>query len=407
MPLVTLSKAEFLCSTFEPPWIVLKEILESYRWPDPVGQNRESALVRIRILSKTVIVWPFSEDDWQILAQFINPSLDWTPDSLLRAFEFLEQAKDPEFRLRLSIGASTRIGRPTPECPTALSPSVLYAILCDRGLPVDPDSTLLDMYLTLYFSMNPSGEPGFVPGIATATRQTETTCTLEPLSSLDPTDCVAYGAPGGLYEIYTFDEIETGLKQYRRLSLPSGRDLTPTDVKTLKSLSPPSLLQTITDLENILSAQFDKCLQFKQLYLNSNSETKSKIRETLLRIHELSMTMRGWDGSGRLPIVETQGPNDVQITLAFLKLDHCLEDSDARVVTSLPLMRHERAGWRMASVPEGGLTIADRLQLVKTGDSANSCVRISSNWLASSAWYYMYLLDLDVSYSISDLVSIT
>ena len=56
--------------------------------------------------------------------------------------------------------------------------------------------------------------------------------------------------------------------------------------------------------------------------------------------------------------------------------------------------------------PDEGLTIKDRINIVRGGEEGNtmnSCIRMSSNKFCSSAYYYMVLIGFRMPFSISEV----
>jgi hypothetical protein len=104
--------------------------------------------------------------------------------------------------------------------------------------------------------------------------------------------------------------------------------------------------------------------------------------------------MRGWEGEGPYPIhtclVRSQGTIDILVSEKLSDIDRFTEEHEhiASLILDLPLLLYREEF--IASVDESeGFTIRDRLDIVKMGEndsSYNSCIRLSSNWLAASVY---------------------
>ena len=159
----------------------------------------------------------------------------------------------------------------------------------------------------------------------------------------------------------------------------------------------------------------DNLVKAKELYIsytNGDDDTKSEIRNIFSKLLNLAMFMRGWRGNEPMPIeiaiVEKADEAAVEkrVTEGIAELDTlCTTDIGGKVY-DLPLLQY-RGGEFMASVLDSeGQTIRDRLTIVKQGETAptqNSCIRLSSNWLAASVYRYMEILRLPTPFQIDKL----
>ena len=133
---------------------------------------------------------------------------------------------------------------------------------------------------------------------------------------------------------------------------------------------------------------------------------------------------------------ETQGQVFLNVTCAIRAFEdqiHNLRPSLRDQFSSLPLVRviTTRQGcipdpngprglgssatksglsFQASSQIEHGLSILERVEIVKTGDSSSgsySCIRLSSNWLAASAWYYLLAIGQKAPFEIERLSQIS
>ena len=79
------------------------------------------------------------------------------------------------------------------------------------------------------------------------------------------------------------------------------------------------------------------------------------------------------------------------------------------MILGLPLL-HYRGEYIAASEHSMGLTITDRIRIVREGDSSNnvnSCIRLTSNWFATTAHRYMQVVGMPQPFNIEHLRSIS
>ena len=69
-------------------------------------------------------------------------------------------------------------------------------------------------------------------------------------------------------------------------------------------------------------------------------------------------------------------------------------------------MRYRNNIYSTATDVDDGKTIGERLKIVKSGISVSSCIRLTSNWFASTIYRYMTLLEIDPKFNIADLRNI-
>lgn len=159
-------------------------------------------------------------------------------------------------------------------------------------------------------------------------------------------------------------------------------------------------------------------------YKTGDSELKAKIHEFLTTLLHVSYYMRGWKvGNNHNPPIkrddtgfteDLQGQVYLNSTNAIAEFEAALLKlpTDVRTLCrSLPLMRPTHRDGHTTFIPtenrEQGITIIDRLGIVKGGKSDYSCIRLSSNFFAGSAYYYMRSCGFDAPFTIGDLSTIS
>lgn len=150
---------------------------------------------------------------------------------------------------------------------------------------------------------------------------------------------------------------------------------------------------------------------FINRYNKSEFQEKKEIEKVLLDVLHCGMYMRNWDGIGDFPLesqktnfgIEEQINVDHRVTQSLLKLE-----KTNSFVLNLPLMEYNRSSNVFVTVNDKneGLTIRDRLNIVKKGeteDGVTSCIRLSSNKLCATAYYYMILIGFHLPFNISEV----
>lgn len=128
------------------------------------------------------------------------------------------------------------------------------------------------------------------------------------------------------------------------------------------------------------------------------------------------MYMRGWEGEGfqypldeRLPINQDEIDQRVGVALIKFQTYNDMIPSNLQV-DSLPLYLYEKGNYVTFKSNKDGKTIGERVSLIAEGnttDEIRSCIRVSSNWIVSSSYYYLQLLHHPPSFSIERLYPIS
>lgn len=254
-------------------------------------------------------------------------------------------------------------------------------------------------------------KPRFYSGKATYTSQIETLYTLEPLDDLSHSDCLSYGQEGSGFTVYTFEELTKCFDMYKNLCLPSSTltpvELTSFDVLSLIDVCSKSTstfasdcLKCVREIQSFFWNRFERTQILSQFVSTCSQDELTQVQACLTKLYDLSMSMR---------TTQTSDTFDCDITLNFIEFEKAIElaKHSGKMILNLPLLRFETTKWKIGTRKDEGLTILDRLTIVKQGQTEDSCVRISSNWLASTAWYYMFLIGMPVPIRIQDLETLT
>jgi len=181
------------------------------------------------------------------------------------------------------------------------------------------------------------------------------------------------------------------------------------------------LIEVMNQVEKLNVANSRQALQLGQFYKRGDEKTKASISDCLTGLLHMSYYMRGWkiNGKKNLPIhkddttfpSDQQGQVDLNVTNEIKNFDRCVGDlaDDIKVLfRRLPLIGAKSRASEVVFSPsisnDQGITIIDRLNIVKTGTSTYSCIRMSSNWLCASAYYYMLACGMAPPFDIKILV---
>jgi hypothetical protein len=196
--------------------------------------------------------------------------------------------------------------------------------------------------------------------------------------------------------------ISNQLKQRRPRELPSD---------TLQSYT--TLSNTIRNVESKAEDIIARTRLMRRYYDDLSSIDKVIVKSTLEKVKELALLMRGWDGvSTELPI-RSVPPTDYSATtvrvspILFQYVESWKTCPQAVLHTlNLPLVVLTQEQFRINVDPSKGLTIRDRLEIVKAGHNGtngNSCIRMSSNNLLYSVAFYMKAIGANPGYEAGDV----
>lgn len=146
-----------------------------------------------------------------------------------------------------------------------------------------------------------------------------------------------------------------------------------------------------------------------------SSTYKSQVVKNLEALIDAGMYMRTWDGppnpypmDGR--VVRDQNKVDELTSAALIHLNDLNESLPHNLrIYRLPLYLYDRGNFIVSNSDAEKRTIGERVELVSMGDTASeieSCIRMSSNWLIGSGYFYLQLLDHRPDFNIEDMHTI-
>lgn len=294
------------------------------------------------------------------------------------------------------------------------------------------DAELYNDLCELYFLDN--FYPGRWPGVVNV----ETPISCDRVADLQPSQLLSYGPRTGPLVAITYEELANFFRASGTFVVPFRNTelFSQQSIQRLKKIcqsdytsdrSAARLQQAITDVEERMWNLNERATSLTHYYNQLSPETQRAIRRALRQLLQLGLTMRGWLGTtedleraeveGQLPIsiaqVEERDKPRVEqkVTEEHLVLDDYIRGlgNVGTFLLDLPLLKYQRDFH--ASMDESeGLTIKQRLELVRQGDmttNMNSCIRMSSNWICASAYFYMQRVGLRPPFDIARLREIS
>jgi hypothetical protein len=242
-------------------------------------------------------------------------------------------------------------------------------------------------------------------------------------------DCVVtYGIRAGKRQVFTYEELADHFKTNKNFFHPlSKTTLTDRAIRKLKTLANDSyqletgrdarsrLLSSITLVEIF---QNDKAIKIQEFYdFYEITAQKELVQQLLHRFFRYSMALRGWLGNNEkypLEIAPVDNPYDVEVFASeciteFESYIEKLKKEQNYDFTCLPLLLYRNGSFIISDDKENGLTIGDRMNLVKEADEnkLEACIRRSSNWFTSCAYRYMQLIGVNPPFDINEMREIS
>lgn len=175
------------------------------------------------------------------------------------------------------------------------------------------------------------------------------------------------------------------------------------------------LRNAISEVEIYLSNTDNKSREFLNAYKKCSMKEKVMVKECLTRLLDMAMFMRGWKGpphpytvSGSIVTPREQIQVDINVTQSMAQFQQsCYELEDiGHMIITMPIVKYRDGKYYPSSSDRDGFTIGQRLEIVKDGRKSTnmaSCIRMSSNWFASSAYKYLTLIGYKPNFDIQNL----
>lgn len=257
----------------------------------------------------------------------------------------------------------------------------------------------------------------FYLGIRPGLKSTVTPIDLDSISEISPAELLSYGqlAEGAtplqpvtiseLIQLFTNNQNFTNPfhpnSVFSSLAISKLKLLlaSPRGAESMDSRN--ELLEIIRMIEASTRNLDQPTKQLIAVYRNASPDTKSEIIRALNQLVHAGMYMRGWQGPGyEYPVTSAPTPLDREAEVAVnVTQTLAAYESSCRslgrigiALNALPLVLCRDGQYQVSTSVRDGLTIGDRITIVKGGDSSaniGSCIRLSSNWICSSAHKYI------------------
>lgn len=237
-----------------------------------------------------------------------------------------------------------------------------------------------------------------------------------PALQLEKNNVLTYGIrQENNFIILSIDEIISHFKNYRRLVdfVQPEEQINENAMKKLTSLCKlysnqenfMTLLEVIDNIKNNKVEENNITEEFKNKYLFASDQVDKILEE----IFFLAMYIRGWKINDNLdyPLKaddclsyiehEKRIEDNVRNSIRRINqiIDKVADKSISKLIRQLPLMKYnlkDKIFYPSVNRDEG-LTIFERIKIInETTDNVYACLKLSSNHLAASAYYYLELL---------------
>ena len=276
----------------------------------------------------------------------------------------------------------------------------------------------------------------FYAGIPQTPTNTQTPVALTEVSDLPSQDAVAYGNAELGYAVMAWQELQQWLDASHQASWPAGKGTVEIDACALDQLERMAkdrhwypLVQSVRAVKEDASDERKAVHVFVLAYREASLAEQQSVDTVLWAWLYFGMAMRGWKAEPPASVVGL-AKTALYITVPFPLHDTDVEPGDTldlrihrwsgvlydALDACTPAWRTRLAGARLQLFTDGqyvaahdrdqGLTLEDRLRLLTRTDNVHACVRLSSNWMCSSAYYYLTQVGGALPFSIRDLVRI-
>lgn len=274
----------------------------------------------------------------------------------------------------------------------------------------------------------------FYQGLYPEVTEESTVINMEDIATYDKRLLFSYGSRDGEMHAISYEELADLFTNNRNFTNPFENNsvFSPESLRKLKMLlvgniydpthvlnAQLTLRNAIEAIETYLASTDERSRELLDAYNKCSKKRKLMVKDCLTKLLDMSMYMRGWKGppypytiSGSIVTHKEQIQVDLNVTQSMAQFQqYCyeLEDIGHKIIT-MPIVRYRDGRYQPSSADRDGFTIGQRLEIVKDGrKSANmaSCIRMSSNWFASSAYKYLTLIGHKPNFDIQNLRNIS
>lgn len=252
----------------------------------------------------------------------------------------------------------------------------------------------------------------------------DTTLYLDDIDDIDNRELLSFGVFDQRMICITINELCDHLEYHGSFISPFEANslLSTESIYKLKSIAKRKNYERLLELIERISHinQISDNPQVKKMiirYMKGTDQDKQFIIRMLELVLHLGLHMRGWMGDPAPYTIDQTSvdPENVH-TLHKMITEKMIEYKDliadhplALMIDRLPLLEYIGGSFQMSTKDDNGRTIGDRLRIVEEGEDTgiNSCIRISSNWICSSAHRYLHALENRTRFDINKLTRIS
>lgn len=267
----------------------------------------------------------------------------------------------------------------------------------------------------------------FYEGLYPEIENTETPIAYDEISELDPGLVICYGIRREGLIAFNIEELIDHFSIIKTFAHPVNvhNTFSESSIRKLKKIAEKEfegtsqsiimrrrLFEIIEEVEFLSQETNRHVRDFYDCYNKSSEDVKTRIRFAIKNLLNVSMYMRGWKGGeSDFPIreapVDNQYEVDLFVTNSITDFETICEELGeiGENILSLPLLKYQ-GKFNPISSEDHGFTIRDRINIVKMGDDTGniqSCIRLTSNILAATAYRYMVLIGLEAPFPIGEL----
>ena len=247
------------------------------------------------------------------------------------------------------------------------------------------------------------------------------------IDNLKTDTCISFGTVESGYIVYTYNELYNLYNNdkilYEPIDLRNKVPLSSNSIKKLRYIiknvnDRTEEVKKFKELIDNLGNSYNSSDSLASIIKNSIDEdtigTKKDVLFNFMDILiKLSMNMRGWSGKGEYPIKNSHELSmeiiDSRVTESITKMNIYIEAYPelCKSILDLPLVRYYKGEYIMGD-EMNGKTLGERIKIMK-GVRSNpySCIKLSSNWIASSLYKYCKYFNIDPKFNIEDLKQIS
>jgi len=267
----------------------------------------------------------------------------------------------------------------------------------------------------------------FYEGLYPEITNEETPIAFDEVNELDPGLVVCYGVRRERLTAFNIEELVDHFTLVKTFAHPVDSHSTLPDnaIRKLKKIATDNeggtgqsvsmknrLLVAIEEVEFLSEANNSRARELYECYMRSDERVKESIELAMTGLLCISMYMRGWKG-GDHPFPIREAPVDDQLSVDLAVTNGISEFGEicarlgeiGRNIMTLPLLKYQ-GGFNPIGNDDHGFTIEDRLNIVRMGDDTGniqSCIRLTSNILAATAYRYITLLGMQPPFPINEL----